>query len=323
MPRKVAKPESRITTNYAFDTRLDLNLFRVFDAIYTHGGISGAAHALHLTQPAISHSLARLREAFDDPLFVRQGNQMIPTERTRMIIGDIRAHLHGLFTSVHDFNELNPAQLDVEFRFALRDILESSAMPLLMKHLDKHAPKIRITCRQVARENFEKEMAAGSLDFAIDRRMEASPDMQRLNLVNVPVAVVASTKRFPIGKKKLTVEDYLSARHAVVTHLEGRDPIDSILAETGIKRRIGYRGINYFSACRVVAVTDMLLTMPKAFAVYLTKFLPIRVIELPLPVKPIEVYLYWHASRENDRSHRWLREQLVSFPAKYKWAITD
>lgn len=323
MPRKSTKSEFRIMANYAFDPRLDLNLFRVYDAIYTHGGISGAAQALHLTQPAISHSLGRLREVFGDPLFVRQGNTMLPTDRTRTIIADIRAHLHGLFASVQEPGELEPASLEIEFRFALRDVLESTAIPILMQHLDTCAPKIRITCRQVARENFEKELAAGSLDFTVDRRMTASPNIQRIHLANQTVAVVAAKNRFPAAVSKLTPQDYLSARHAVVTHLEGRDPIDSILAETGLKRRVGLRALHYFSACRVVAATDMLLTMPKNYAEYIANFLPIRVLELPLPVSPIEVYLYWHASRENDRAHRWLREQMTFLAAQHEWLIVD
>ena len=66
-------------------SRIDLNLFRVMDAVFVHGGISGAARHLHLSQPAVSHALARLREALGDPLFVRQGNRMLPTELTRRV----------------------------------------------------------------------------------------------------------------------------------------------------------------------------------------------------------------------------------------------
>lgn len=320
MSKPTLKPP-RTGTGYAFDPRLDLNLFRVFDAIFTHGGISGAARALHLTQPAISHSLGRLREVFDDPLFIRTGNRMIPTDRTRAVIGDIRVHLQGLFFSVQALGELNPAELDVEFRLAMRDVLESTAIPVLMKHLDVVAPKVRLSCRQVARDNFERELAAGGLDFVIDRRIAASTNLKRVHLADEAVAVVAATDRFPKGKKTLTAEDYLAARHAVVSHLEGRDPIDSILAETGLSRRIGLRAAHYFSACSVVAQSDMLLTMPKTYADDLARLLPIRVFAPPMPVSPIQVFLYWHITREDDRVHRWMREQVIALAGENGWLM--
>ena len=77
-------------------SRIDLNLFVVFDAIYTEGGITRASKRLSLTQPAISHALGRLRELFDDPLFMRQGKAMIPTPMARVMIDPVRAVAAGL-----------------------------------------------------------------------------------------------------------------------------------------------------------------------------------------------------------------------------------
>jgi DNA-binding transcriptional LysR family regulator len=321
MTRRTPKP-ARIGTGYAFDPRLDLNLFRVFDAIYTHGGISGAARALHLTQPAISHSLGRLREVFDDPLFIRTGNHMVPTERTRAMIDGIRQNLLGLFATVQAPGELNPLELDIEFRLALRDVLESTAIPVLMKHLDVIAPKVRLACRQVARENFERELATGSLDFVLDRRTSGSPNLKRVHLADESVAVVAAADRFPKSKKVLSGEDYLAARHAVVSHLEGRDPIDSILAETGLSRRVTLRAAHYFSACRVVSESDILLTMPRRYAEELARLMPLRVFDTPVPVSPIQVFLYWHVSRDDDRVHQWMRELVIQLAAENGWLLS-
>lgn len=319
MKRKGPHPSARSMATYAFDPRLDLNLFRVLDAIHTHGGISGAARALHLTQPAISHSLGRLREVFDDPLFVRQGNRMIATERTRAVIGDVHAHLQGLFGSAAPAPAFSPDKLDIEYRIALRDVLESTALPKLMQHLGRHAPRVRLTCRPVARENFEREFAAGSLDLAIDRRIGVGPQVSRLHLADEAVAVVVGKKRFPRDKRRLTPDDYVSARHVVVSHLEGRDPVDSVLAETSLRRRVALRCLHYFSACKVVATTDMILTMPRAYAEQLSAVLPIRVFDLPLPMSPIQVFMYWHASRDEDRAHRWLREQIQDLARRSGW----
>ena len=244
-----------------------------------------------------------------------------PTRRFSRGIGDIRQYLHGLFASVQTLGELNPAELEVEFRLALRDVLESTALPVLMTHLDTVAPKVRLASRQVAREHFERELAAGSLDFVIDRRIAGSPNLKRFHITDEAVAVVAANGRFPETMRQISGEDYLNARHAVVSHLEGRDPVDSILAETGLSRRVALRAAHYFSACRVVAETDMLLTMPRTYAMELARLLPIRVFATPLPISPIQVFLYWHASREDDRVHRWMRELVIELARVTGWAM--
>jgi DNA-binding transcriptional LysR family regulator len=196
MPRRTPSP-IQIGSSYAFDPRLDLNLFRVFDAIYSHGGISGAARALHLTQPAISHALRRLREVFNDPLFQRSGNRMVPTDLTRTVIADIRGHLQGLFGSIHATREIIPAELQTEFRLAMPDVAEATALPNLMRRLHQIAPDVRVVCREVARENFERELAKGSLDFVFDRRFAASPQLQCVHMGQQEMAIVAAEQRFP------------------------------------------------------------------------------------------------------------------------------
>jgi len=110
-------------------SRLDLNLFRVMDAVYVHGGISGAARHLHLSQPAVSHALARLRRIWGDPLFVRQGNQMVPTELTRRVIADVQAHLRGLQSVLAQADGFDPATLDMTVRLGMRDVLEAITLP--------------------------------------------------------------------------------------------------------------------------------------------------------------------------------------------------
>lgn len=311
MPRR-HNPTPQIGSSYAFDPRLDLNLFRVLDAIYTHGGISGAARVLHLTQPAISHALRRLREVFSDPLFVRSGNRMVPTDLTRSVMGDIRGHLQGLFGSIRTAGEFDPAALQTEVRLALRDVAEATALPVLMGRLHLVAPDVRVVCREVARENFERELANGGLDFVMDRRFAASPDLHCVHMSQEQVAIVAALDRFPPQQTRIGSREYLQARHAVVTHLEGHDPIDSILADKGASRHVVLRCGHYMSACRVVAQSDLLLTMPRRYALELAALMPLRVFETPIPIAPAQVYLYWHRVRDDDRVHRWLREEMIA-----------
>ena len=122
------------------DNRIDLNLFRVLDAIYSHGGVSAAARVRHLTQPAVTHALQRLRDQLGDPLFVRQGNRLLPTEKVRTMMPAVQLHLKGLHASAHAQPRFDPAQLDLELTVGFRDILESIALPSLLARIEQHAP---------------------------------------------------------------------------------------------------------------------------------------------------------------------------------------
>ncbi|MDC6130834.1 LysR family transcriptional regulator, partial [Burkholderia gladioli] len=147
------------------DLRLDLNLFRVLDAIHSHGGISAAARTLHLTQPAVTHALNRLRAHFDDPLFVRQGNRMTPTERTRAMIGEVQRHLKGLQAAAQAQARFEPATLEQRFVVGIRDVLESIALPQLVERLAREAPRITVVSRRIVLAEVGREIAGGQLDL--------------------------------------------------------------------------------------------------------------------------------------------------------------
>lgn len=295
--------------------RLDLNLFRVLDAIHTQGGISGAARALHLSQPAISHALRRLREAFGDPLFVRQGNRMLPTELTRRVIGEVQAHLRGLQSVVHSAEVFTPASLEMDFRIGLRDVMESITLPRLVQHLAQQAPGVSLTSRRVPRELLERELVAGQLDVAVERQIRMGPRLRSRRLVDEPLVVVA---RAPAGARKrpLNAETFLKTPHVRVTMAEGADPLERLLAAQGHHARIALRCQHYFAAAQVVAETGWLLAMPRTYAQELARVLPVVVHPLPLPLPPLAIFMYWHADREDDPAHRWLRELLAQGAAE-------
>jgi DNA-binding transcriptional LysR family regulator len=172
------------------DNRIDLNLFRVLDAIYTHGGVSAAARVLHLTQPAVTHALRRLRDQLGDPLFVRQGNRLLPTGKVRAMMPSVQAHLKGLLASTHAQPRFDAAQLQMEFVIGFRDILESIALPGLMASIGREAPGVRVVSRRVAADDVERELGAGTLDLAVDRPLRAGPRITHHHLVDETLVVV-------------------------------------------------------------------------------------------------------------------------------------
>ncbi|WP_151638477.1 LysR family transcriptional regulator [Noviherbaspirillum aerium] len=290
--------------------RLDLNLFRVLDAIYTNGGISGAARALHLTQPAITHSLNRLREVFDDPLFVRQGNKMIPTEKTRLVLPQVQLCLQGLNATVMHEQEFNLREAELTFTLGFRDVLEATVLPALTKIIQTAAPRMTIISRRVVREEIEKELSAGRVDLVVERRIHVEKRVKSTYLGDETMVVVMA-KNHPLVSGNLQKNDYLRARHVVVAQQGARESLDTLLNEAGHFREVSIVCQHLYAACNVVASSNLLLTMPSLYARDLTRVLPIVVRPLPIRLKPIRLEMYWHEMKENDSGHAWLRTTLA------------
>ncbi|MFC4528577.1 LysR family transcriptional regulator [Dyella halodurans] len=291
------------------DSRIDLNLFRVLDAIYSQGGVSAAARVLHLTQPAVTHALRRLRDHLGDPLFVRQGNRLLPTEKVRAMMPAVQAHLKGLLGSTHAQPQFDAAQLQMEFVIGFRDILESIALPALMTDIERHAPGVRVVSRRLPADEVERELGTGALDLAVDRPLRAGPRISRRYLLDESLAVVMR-RAHPLAGQ-LRRADYLAAQHVVVSPLGESNALDLLLGQSGMFREVRLVCQHYFSACQIAAASDLLLTVPQSYANHLAGLLPIAVRPLPMRLKAFPILAYWHESKDEDQAHGWFRERLV------------
>lgn len=289
--------------------RLDLNLLHVFDTIYREGSLTRAAKALHLTQPAVSHSLSRLRDHFDDPLFTRQGNQMVPTPLARRFLESMRPGLTQIQGAVNQFHAFDPATQRKTYSLGLRDILESTFLPRLMKRLDAY-PELEIVSQRIARRDMETQLAAGKLDFSVDVLLPVSNQTAH-ELLRRDRLVVLARDGHSLTAKTMDMEGYLSAKHILVSsRTEGPGIEDFELSRLGVQRSIRLRCQHYYAACRVVEDTDLLLTMPEAYARIIAERANIRIMDPPVDLPSIDVHLYWHKAYEREPALIWFREQL-------------
>jgi DNA-binding transcriptional LysR family regulator len=291
------------------DSRIDLNLFRVLDAIHVQGGITAAARALHLTQPAVTHALNRLREHFGDPLFVRQGNRVVPTERTLAMIDDVQRHLRGLQGTLRLDTEVRPEKLDLEMTIGARDLLESLALPALAEAFAREAPGLRLTNRRPPLDAVERGLAGGQLDLVFERRLRVGPRVVSQHLFDETL-VVLMRRDHPLVAS-LDRDAYFGAGHVSVSPLGEPNTLDVLLGSQGRYRRIQLVAQHHFSACEIAAAGDLLLTLPRFYALKMAALLPVVVRPLPLRVKPYPIFAYWHEAREADRIHQWFRQRAI------------
>ena len=293
-------------------SRVDLNLFIVFEAIYAEGSVTRASLKLNLTQPAISHALGRLRVMFDDPLFVRQGHMMVSTPLSRSIIEPVRQSLRGFEVTLNKLNRFDPASTGKEFTLALRDVLESTVLPPLMVALERNAPHARVAAVQVDRRELEGELQAGTLDCAIDVLLPLAPDIRHTRILADRTLVVAR-RGHPRLHGGITLEQYLAEEHILASsRRKGPGIEDFELSRLGMQRKIRLRCQHYFAACRVVSQTDLLLTMPERYARVANQQFDNQLLALPLEMPAWDVYLYGHANVEDDPANRGLRERLTA-----------
>lgn len=285
--------------------RLDLNLFRVLDAIYSTGGVGAAARVLNLTQPAVTHALGRLRTALDDPLFVRQGARLRPTPRTIAMMPSVQSHLSGLLAAAQANFPFDPRQLDMTFGLGMRDALETFALPTIIDELTADAPQVRVFSRRVVAEDIERSLETGAVDLVIDRAARVGARIASQDL-GEDVLVVLMRRGHPLSQR-MGRAAYLSAEHIAVAEPGEVSTLDVLLDHGGADRHVRATCQNHVSACRMVAQSDLLLTAPRSYTRGLRALFDLDVADLPIRLKPFTVTAYWRRLTDEDEAQVWFR----------------
>jgi DNA-binding transcriptional LysR family regulator len=290
--------------------KIDLNLFTVFDAIYREGNITAAAKTLNLSQPAVSHALARLRDNFSDPLFIRQGNKMQPTPLAKNVIGDIQESLHQLQVTLVQSKQFDAKVSKKHCAISLHSSLEALYVPFLMQHLSEQAPKMTLACTRLRRTELENKLASGDIDLALDILLPVSNNIKHTRLAQDELVVVSKANA-STDPAQLSLERYLAQNHVLVSsRFLGQGIEDFELGRLGLQRKVALRCQHFFSACRIVAHSDMLLTLPKTAATMFSSVLPLNVHPLPVKLPNIDVHLYWHENVDKEPANKWLRNRI-------------
>ncbi len=287
--------------------KVDLNLFVLFDALYQERGVTKVAQRLNITQPAVSNALGRLRQTFDDPLFVRTPSGMAPTPVAENVITDVRKALALLGKSVGGGARFDAGHSQKVFHLGMNDMAEALLFPPLLKRIKSLASGVSLTSYYVDSQSATDDLKSGSLDLLLDSQTVNAREFCQIKLAQLPY-VVAASKKYAKKFDSLTLDDYVNGNHLhVSSRRSGRGQVDIALHAKGLKRTIDLRVQNYLVAERVTAQNNVFWTAPKLLAdqTGLAQCLP------PLPVEPLTWNLYWHKSAEEDPANQWIREQVI------------
>lgn len=285
--------------------QLDLNLLKVFKALYAEQNMTRAADILHLTPSAVSHAIKRLRYTLNDELFVRSQNKMVPTPACERIAPVIIENLTRLQQALQQWGVFDAEQSECHFRIGIHYALEPSVVPQLTKLLREKAPNVEFSSVKFKRADIDHELASGKIDLAIDIAIPTKAQVKHWRINDSEFVVLMRHDHPCYGK--LDQESYLKAEHITVSNRpSGITAEDTLFDKIGIQRRSYLRCQNYYSAREIVLTSDQLLTLPKVLAL---RLLNDDCVMQPLPfdIKSFPISLYWHESVENDAALSWLR----------------
>lgn len=295
--------------------RLDLNLLLVFNALLRHQSVSGAADDLAMSPSALSHALSRLRHSLGDELFVRIGNAMLPTTYAETLAEPISVALEVLSNGLSQTAPFEPTSSDRTFVLAATDYTAFTILPNLIAHVQKVAPNVRFKVIYSRRNEAPEDLATGRVDFALgyaEEVVDPTPGIESFDWLKDEYVVIASKNHDEI-RGALTLEQYLAARHVVVTPWNDTSgTIEKVLARLGLSREIAVELPSVLAAPFIVAHSSLVMTVPRNAARTLQNSVPISIYPAPFPIPPYTVKVYGHLKHSRTHAHTWLRAQLTS-----------
>ena len=287
--------------------KIDLNLLIAFAVLFREQSVSLAADKLHLGQPAVSGSLARLREMFDDPLFIRSGHRMQPTARASELHGELMPLLEQLQSALFQQAEFNPAHAKATVTIGMTDWVEMWLMPQLVPALREHAPGVRLNV--VASDPFTdaQRLEGGEVDMIISVANQSARWMEREQLSAMEFVTLWNPTQLQL-EEPLSAETYAAQQHVLVSYREASSShIDTLLARQGLKREISYTTPHFSALPGLLSMMPVLATVPQGLCESWQKTWGLRSSPVPLEMAPFDVALLWHQRHNSDAALMWVR----------------
>jgi len=299
--------------------KIELFLIRVLHTLITERSVSRAALRLHSTQPAVSAQLKRLRELTGDPLLVRAGNEMTPTETALQLVAPAANLLHEaerLFSPRARSSAFDAARSSAMFRVAASDYLDPLFLPRLVTQLKRAAPGIRLELLPLSSDyDYRRHLATGEVDLVIGNWLEPPGELHLGRLVTDEVVCLVAEDH-PVaratGTRGWTAEIYLACEHVapMPLHAGAAGVVDEHLHAMGLQRQIGVRASHFSLIPLMVAGSLLVLTTGRLFCSRYVDTLPVRIVRCPIAFPPLAYYQLWHDLTHASSSMRWFREQV-------------
>jgi DNA-binding transcriptional LysR family regulator len=291
--------------------RLDLNLLVTLEALLLEQNVTRAAVRLHLSQPAVSAQLNRLRTMFDDLLLIPGPRGMTPTVKATELLAPLRQALDQVRSTVANHRHFDPATTELSVTIASTDYLHAALVEPLVLDLRTRAPGLRIALRNLDLPQLESQMERGVVDLALMTPKDAPNSLRTRHLFDERYVLIGR-RDHPRLQGRLTLEKLAELEHVIVS-LRGGDfvtAVDDSFSASGIRRNVVLSAASFLFVPDIVSRSDFVALVPERLVYGRTDKLTL--IESPFPVEGFAVGMVWHERSQGHHGQRWIREAIVS-----------
>jgi DNA-binding transcriptional LysR family regulator len=289
--------------------RLDLNLLVTLEALLMERNVTKAAARLHLSQPAVSAQLGRLRKIFDDPLLLPVQRGMTPTAKAVELLEPLRLALDQVRATVTVHRHFDPAKARLIVTIACTDYLHAAVIKPLVLSLRTKAPEMRVAIRNLDLSQLDAQMERGEVDLALMTPQAAPPNLRSKHLFDERYVLIGR-RNHPRLRKGLTTREFAQLEHVIVS-LRGSKfttSVDSALAAFGLKRNVVLSAASFLFVPEIVSQSDFVALVPERLV--RERADKLKVVHPPFPVEGFAVGMVWHERSHRHEGLRWLREAI-------------
>ena len=299
---------------------LDFNLLPIAIALYDELSVSRTARRLGMSQPAVSHALRRLREAFDDPLFVRGPGGIVPTPRAHTIVRAARPHLEHLQEELLKGERFDPATSTRAIVLGLSDIAEMAFLPSILDHLRTRAPKCPVSTVTLPDPQLAEALEKGDVDIAAGYFPALAQRNFRQRRLSRHGFACLMRAGHSLWKSRLTVSAYLAAEHVVIRRVgRSQEVLERFLERRRMRRKVALYTSNVLSVPFIVMDTQLVATLPYAVVTRFASITSQVAAALPPFDVTYDLKLHWHRRFDNEPRSIWLREELTAVFKDHQW----
>ncbi|MEJ2766819.1 LysR family transcriptional regulator [Photobacterium sp. MCCC 1A19761] len=286
--------------------RRDLNLLVALQVLVEEGSVSKAAVRLNLSQSAMSRVLGRLRELLGDPLFTRQGQRLIPTNRALELSEQLNAPLEAM-RSLLTPSDFRPDVCEQQFVIATTDYAMQTILPFALPRIYQEAPHLSLEFAPLQHDHILTQLTTDGCDMAICRPTGPIAPLRRAHLGRVGVSCLLS-QQHPLAARALTMADYLAYPHALIAISDGVKALIDEALRGYPERKLSLRAYHLEAALAVVETMPLIMTVPADLAYLVAEKHNLVVKPLPFAFEPFDYSLIWHPRCEHSAAQIWLRD---------------
>lgn len=298
--------------------RNNLNLLGVLDALLTERNVTRAAEKMHLSQPAMSNALAKLRQLFDDPLLVRVPGGLALTPRAEELVEPVHRILEEVDHAFQPQQTFDPATAQNSFNIAATDSLEMTLLPQLSQRLCKQAPGVKLTVvPRLSAKVPHAQLLSGEIDLVIGHFADM-PETLHVRMLYQEKLVLLVRDQHPTIRRKPTLAQLVAVPHVLVY-----PQADAFLAlisqqhpETISQLNMAVRLPHYGAAPLIVSQSDCSVILPSRLAERFAALLPLKIFPIPFEIPSFPINAAWHERTHHDPAQQWLRQMFVEICSK-------